>query len=198
MAASDPEVAAVYRDAVKSLESLGLILEEVQLDDYPYQDIARYTMNIEAASVFESLWKTGQIDMMLNKQRAVDWSAARLVSAVDYLKLQRLRGEICDYAAGLFKRYAALVAPTSATPAPLADMPDLPASNPIGIVSTGGTFALGNLAGLPAVSVPCGFTGSDLPLGLQLIGAPFDELGIFRLAHAYEQANTWSQRHPRL
>jgi Asp-tRNA(Asn)/Glu-tRNA(Gln) amidotransferase A subunit family amidase len=194
--ASEPETALVYRDALKSLESLGLSVEEVQLDDYPYQDIARYTMNIEAASVFESLWKTGQIDRMLNKQRVIDWSAARMLSAVDYVKIQRLRGEICDYAAGLFKRYAALVAPTSSTPAALVDVADLPASNPIGIVSTGGTFAFGNLTGLPAVSVPCGFTPSNLPLGLQFIGAPFDEIGILRIAHAYEQANVWHQRHP--
>src|SRR5438067_533789 len=47
--ASDPEVSGIFRDALKSLEWQGLILEDVQLDDYPYQDIARYTMNIEAA-----------------------------------------------------------------------------------------------------------------------------------------------------
>lgn len=195
--ASDPDVAAVYRDALKSLESLGLILEEVQLEDYPYQDIARYTINVEAACVFEPLWSTGKIDMMLNKQRAVDWSAARMLSAVDYLKMQRIRAEVCDYAAGLFKRYAALVAPTSSSPASLVDVPSFPIANPIGIVNTSGGLAFGNIAGLPGLSVPCGFTVSNLPLGLQFIGAAFDEAGILRLAHAYEQANIWHQRHPR-
>jgi Asp-tRNA(Asn)/Glu-tRNA(Gln) amidotransferase A subunit family amidase len=196
-AAADAEVAVVFRDAVKNLESLGFILEEVQLADYPYQDIARYTMNIEAASSFETLWKTGKIDMMLNKQRAIDWSAARMLPAIDYLKMQRLRNEICDYAASLFRRYAALVAPTASTPAGLVDIPDLPLSNPIGTVS-GSSFAFGNLTGLPAVSVPCGFTASNLPLGLQFIGSAFDEAGILRLAHAYEQANAWYERHPKL
>ncbi len=124
-------------------------------------------MNIEAACVFEPLWKTGKIDMLINKQRAADWSAARLLPAADYLKMQRLRSQICDHAAALFKKYDALVAPTASTPA-------------------------------GAVSVPCGFTAANLPLGLQFIGPGFHEAGILRLAYAYEQANAWHDRHPKL
>ncbi len=195
---SDPELSVIFRDALKTLASLGLVFEDVQLEDYPYQDIARYTINIEAACSFEHFWKNGKIDLMLNKQRAADWTAARMLPATDYLKMQRLRGEIADYAAGLFKRYAALVAPTSSAPAGPVDLPNLPVPNPIGIVSTGGSIAFGNLTGLPAISVPCGFTAPNLPLGLQFIGGAFDEAGILGLAHAYEQANTWYKRHPRL
>jgi len=195
---TDPGIAAVFQAALKSLESSGAILEDVQLDDYPYPEIARYTMNVEAACVFEPLWNTGKIDLMVNKPRALDWSAARMLPATDYLKMQRIRAEVCDYAAGLFKRYAALVAPTSTAPAPSIDAPSLPESNPIGIVSAGRSFAFGNITGLPALSVPCGFTSSELPLGLQFIGAPFDEGGILRLAYAYERTNNWYERHPRL
>jgi aspartyl-tRNA(Asn)/glutamyl-tRNA(Gln) amidotransferase subunit A len=195
--AGDPEVALIFGNALKSLESQGAILEEVQFDDYPYQDIARYTINIEAACVFEPLWKSGKIEMMINKQRAVDWSAARMLPAVDYLKMQRLRAEICDRASAIFKKYAALVAPTASAPAGLVDLPNLPTTNPIGIVAGGGSLAFGNITGVPAVSVPCGFTSSDLPLGLQFIGPAFDEAGILRMAHAYEQANRWYEEHPR-
>lgn len=53
-----------------------------------------------------------------------------------------------------------------------------------------------NLAGLPAVSVPCGFTLTGLPIGLQLVGRPFDEATILRAAHAYERATTWHTRSP--
>jgi Asp-tRNA(Asn)/Glu-tRNA(Gln) amidotransferase A subunit family amidase len=195
--ASDAEVAVAFRNALEKLESLGLILEDVQLDNYAYQDIARYTINIEAASVFESLWKTDNIDMMINKQRAVDWSAARMLPAVDYLKMQRLRTEISDYASALFKKYSALVAPTLSAPAGLVEVVEIPTANPLGSL-TGGSFAFGNIVGVPAVSVPCGFTSTNLPLGLQFIGPAFDEAGILRLAHAYEQANNWYERHPRL
>jgi Asp-tRNA(Asn)/Glu-tRNA(Gln) amidotransferase A subunit family amidase len=90
------------------------------------------------------------------------------------------------------------VAPTSIAPAGLIDVPNVTQSNPIGIVSTGGSLAFGNITGLPAISVPCGFTASNLPLGLQFIGPAFDEAGLFRLAHAYEQATPWHERHPRI
>ena len=55
-----------------------------------------------------------------------------------------------------------------------------------------------NLAGLPAMSVPCGFTRSGLPIGLQLIGRPFQEASLLALAHTYEQAHDWHTSHPKL
>jgi aspartyl-tRNA(Asn)/glutamyl-tRNA(Gln) amidotransferase subunit A len=53
-----------------------------------------------------------------------------------------------------------------------------------------------NLAGLPAVSVPCGFTADGLPIGLQLTGRMFDEMTMLRVAHAYERRTEWSTRQP--
>jgi len=55
-----------------------------------------------------------------------------------------------------------------------------------------------NLTGLPALSVPCGFTPAGLPAGLQIVGRPFDETTIFRVGHAYERATPWSQQRPAL
>jgi aspartyl-tRNA(Asn)/glutamyl-tRNA(Gln) amidotransferase subunit A len=53
-----------------------------------------------------------------------------------------------------------------------------------------------NMAGLPALSVPCGFSAGGLPIGLQLIGRPFDEGRLLSVAHAYQQATPWHLRHP--
>ena len=53
-----------------------------------------------------------------------------------------------------------------------------------------------NLAGLPAIALPCGFSKSGLPIGLQLIGRPFEEGTILRAAHAYEQATEWHLKKP--
>jgi aspartyl-tRNA(Asn)/glutamyl-tRNA(Gln) amidotransferase subunit A len=55
-----------------------------------------------------------------------------------------------------------------------------------------------NLAGLPGISIPCGFTGSGLPIGLQLIGRPFDEAGLLAVAHAYEAGHDWHLKNPKL
>jgi aspartyl-tRNA(Asn)/glutamyl-tRNA(Gln) amidotransferase subunit A len=55
-----------------------------------------------------------------------------------------------------------------------------------------------DMAGVPAVSVPCGFTAAGLPLGLQLIGKTLDEATVLRAAYAYEQATDWHRRRPEL
>ena len=56
--------------------------------------------------------------------------------------------------------------------------------------------AAANLLGLCAISLPCGFTREGLPIGLQLIGRPFEEARLLRLARAYEQATGWGEYHP--
>jgi aspartyl-tRNA(Asn)/glutamyl-tRNA(Gln) amidotransferase subunit A len=53
-----------------------------------------------------------------------------------------------------------------------------------------------NVVGLPAISIPCGFTTEDLPMGMQIAGKPFDEFTVLRVAHAYEQAAGWTERRP--
>jgi aspartyl-tRNA(Asn)/glutamyl-tRNA(Gln) amidotransferase subunit A len=55
-----------------------------------------------------------------------------------------------------------------------------------------------NLTGLPALSVPCGFTERHLPVGLQIVAPPFDETTCFRIAYAYEQATQWRNERPPL
>ena len=55
-----------------------------------------------------------------------------------------------------------------------------------------------NATGLPAISLPCGFTGDGLPVGLQLAGRPFDEALVLRAARTYEQAAEWHRRRPQL
>jgi aspartyl-tRNA(Asn)/glutamyl-tRNA(Gln) amidotransferase subunit A len=55
-----------------------------------------------------------------------------------------------------------------------------------------------NLAGLPALSLPCGFDSDNMPIGLQIIGKHFDEATILRAAHAYEQATQWHTKRPKI
>jgi aspartyl-tRNA(Asn)/glutamyl-tRNA(Gln) amidotransferase subunit A len=68
---------------------------------------------------------------------------------------------------------------------------------PIGLVMAGLTSPF-NVAGTPAMSVPCGFSSGGLPIGMQIVGRPFDEWSVFKVAHAYEQATDWRLRRPAL
>jgi aspartyl-tRNA(Asn)/glutamyl-tRNA(Gln) amidotransferase subunit A len=74
---------------------------------------------------------------------------------------------------------------------------------PPAIADGGGSGATANTAaidvlGLPAISVPCGFTRTGLPIGVQIVGAPFAEATVLAAAHAYEQATSWHTRKPPL
>jgi aspartyl-tRNA(Asn)/glutamyl-tRNA(Gln) amidotransferase subunit A len=55
-----------------------------------------------------------------------------------------------------------------------------------------------SMANTPAISVPCGYTRGGLPMAMQIAAAPFDEAMVYRVAHAYERATQWHQRHPDL
>ena len=115
----------------------------------------------------------------------------------DYVEsAQRARRLLCREVAGAFRneRLDALVTPTlPRTSMPIEDMvieTDLPRYIPYTLPA--------NLTGLPALSVPCGFTAAGLPVGLQLVGRPFAEATLLGLAREYEHATPWHERRPEL
>jgi aspartyl-tRNA(Asn)/glutamyl-tRNA(Gln) amidotransferase subunit A len=110
-----------------------------------------------------------------------------------YLKAQQVRTLIRrDYDAA-FANVNVIAMPTSPTPAfPLGERTGDPVRMYLSDVFT----VSANLAGLPAVTVPCGFAGERLPVGLQLTGRPMDDAAVLRVADAYERATTWSSERP--
>jgi aspartyl-tRNA(Asn)/glutamyl-tRNA(Gln) amidotransferase subunit A len=111
-----------------------------------------------------------------------------------YLRAQKVRTLIRQDFLNAYREVDALLTPTSPTPAfKLGEK-----SDPLALYLCD-IYTIGvNLAGLPAISVPCGFTPAGLPIGLQLIGQPFRESDLLALAHTYEQAHAWHSRHPKL
>jgi aspartyl-tRNA(Asn)/glutamyl-tRNA(Gln) amidotransferase subunit A len=93
-----------------------------------------------------------------------------------------------------------LVTPTAPIPAPKLDAGPGEIGAPLGALrSTLRRLTQPfNITGSPAVTVPCGFSHDGLPIGLQLIGRPFDEARLLNLAYAYEQSTPWKDRHPAL
>ncbi len=124
--------------------------------------------------------------------------AGFLVTGVDYVQAQRVRRLVREDFRAAFERADVIATPTAPVPAfPIGD-----AAVTLGeqvtdarAVSTRFTSPF-NLTGLPAISVPCGFASDGLPIGLQLVGAPFDEAGVLRAAHRYERLTGWHTRRP--
>jgi Asp-tRNA(Asn)/Glu-tRNA(Gln) amidotransferase A subunit family amidase len=108
-------------------------------------------------------------------------------------ELERVRRDI----AATFADVDLLVTPTTPVPAPLiAELkqnPDL--LRPRELLLLRNTRPI-NVWGLPAISIPCGFTPAGLPIGLQIVGPHWGEAKVLQLAHAYEQATAWHKREP--
>ena len=113
------------------------------------------------------------------------------MSAADYLQAQRVRTGARREFADVMRTVDFLVTPTMTQPASAFEGYD-PSST-----VTGRSFtAPFNVTGLPAISVPCGFTEDGLPIGMQIAGKPFDEPGVIRAAYAYQQAAGWRDMRP--
>jgi aspartyl-tRNA(Asn)/glutamyl-tRNA(Gln) amidotransferase subunit A len=126
-----------------------------------------------------------------------------LYPATGYIRALRARGIAKRSMAALFAQHNldAVLAPTSAgTAAPADDLnvryPD-GSTEPVNLAYTRLTMPF-NATGQPAISLPCGFDGLGLPIGIQIVGRPYGEARICRIAHAYERAAGWVDRRPPL
>jgi aspartyl-tRNA(Asn)/glutamyl-tRNA(Gln) amidotransferase subunit A len=122
------------------------------------------------------------------------------ITAVDYLHAQQDRRIFSSSIRTVMQQVDAIVLPTL----PIAAVPLEKVGQDIEIdgVTENATTALlrltmpFNLAGLPDISLPCGFTTDGLPIGLQIAGKPFEEATVLRIAHAYQQLTDWHRREP--
>ncbi len=117
-----------------------------------------------------------------------------LTPASAYLKACRVRAKLIEEFRAAFEKADALVLPT--VPIPPHRLDERPVTSS-GVAVVGRNTGSFTLTGLPALSVPCGFTRAGLPMGVQIVGRPFDEATVLRIGHAYEQATDWHTRRPR-
>src|SRR3990172_7286290 len=115
------------------------------------------------------------------------------LSAADYITAQRARSELNEQIRANFSRVDILATPSAPRPPEAFENMDPNEQN----LRPNFTNPF-NLTGLPAISVPCGFTSGNLPAGLQIVAGPFEEATCFRVAYAYEQATEWHNRRPPL
>ena len=191
----DSDVRTGVMSAVDSLAELGADVHDVSLPVSAHSGaVFLATADVDAAT-FHMEWLKTRGDLY-------DWStrtrleSAALTPATTYIRAQRARTLIRDELMSALEDHDVVVLPASPTLAP-------PITQSTG--SPGGYYQgrldLGRrrytspaaLAGLPAISVPCGFSDSGLPIGVQIIGRPFAEADLLSVAHRYEQAAGWSE-----
>ncbi|MDD5236500.1 MAG: amidase, partial [Candidatus Omnitrophica bacterium] len=112
-----------------------------------------------------------------------------------YLRAQKVRTLIKNDFDAVFKEFDCILTPTSPTPAfKIGEK----AANPLNMYLSDIYTIPANLAGIPAISLPCGLTKKRLPVGLQILTKAFDEETLFRIAYTYEQNTSWHLEKPKL
>jgi aspartyl-tRNA(Asn)/glutamyl-tRNA(Gln) amidotransferase subunit A len=215
---SDAEVERAVREAVKVLEGLGAVTADVSLPHTEYGVAVYYILASSEASS-----NLARYDGIKYGYRVTEWSNLRdmymrtrdegfgtevkrrimlgtyALSAgyydAYYKKAQQVRTLLLQDFEAAFRRVDVIVAPTAPTPAfRIGEKTDDPLQMYLSDIFTVPV----NLAGVPGISLPCGFSSAGLPIGLQIIGKPFDEETILRVAYAFEQQTDYHRRKPPL
>lgn len=185
----------VFGDALKVLQNLGFELEEVVLPDRPYREVYKTTDYAEAGTFFKPLYDDKRIARMFTASRRAHFLADSMLPASDYIKAQRIRRMITDESDELLTHYRALVAPTRIEGA---DLIHSTKKSPDSLPGQGKEhlMRLSNIAGLPGISVPCGFDRDSMPLALHVVGAAWDEQGILDIAMAFQKETDFHLERP--
>jgi len=150
---------------------------------------------LETGSMWEALEKTRQYGFGAEVKRRIMLGTYALSAGYYeawYLKAQKVRTLIRQEFDQAFDKFDALITPTSPTvPFKIGEKIDDPLQMYLSDVCT---LPI-NIAGLPAISIPAGFA-DGLPIGMQIIGKPFSEETILKIAHAYQQSTEWHKRRP--
>jgi aspartyl-tRNA(Asn)/glutamyl-tRNA(Gln) amidotransferase subunit A len=192
------EVDAAVRAALGELERLGARVAEVSVPDpQALNEVANVVARSESAAIHSRIIQERPHEL----QPAV---RARLeiglhVRAHDYLQALRLRAQLARaFIREVFAEVDALVAPVIPEPAPA--LAEVKSGTTDEVVARMGRFSRltrpFNSLGLPALSVPCGFSAAGLPLAFQVVARPFDEPTVLRVGHAYQHATDWHRRRP--
>ena len=207
----DPEVESSVRAAIDELKSLGGTIKEIHLPRtdaavavYYVIATAEASSNLarydgvkfglrakETKDLLDLYMKTRQEGFGPEVKRRIMLGTYALSAGyydAYYGKAQAVRTLICEDFRAAFKDVDLIVTPVTPTPAfKLGEKSEDPLQMYLSDIYTISV----NLAGLPAIAVPCGFSKAGLPIGVQLIGRPFEEETLLRAAHAYEQSTQW-------
>jgi aspartyl-tRNA(Asn)/glutamyl-tRNA(Gln) amidotransferase subunit A len=212
-----PEVDLAVRTAIRALEKNGAVIEEISLPHTEYAvavyyivataeassnlaryDGMRYGHSVHAKDLTDTYMISRQEGFGAEVKRRIMLGTYALSAGyydAYYLKAQRVRTLIKQDFDEAFKHCDVIVTPTAPTTAfKLAAKIQDPLQMYLSDIYT---ISI-NLAGLPALSLPCGFDQAGMPIGMQIVGKHFDEATILRVSHAYEQATEWSKRKPDL
>ncbi len=213
----DKEVEDYVKEAIKKLESLGAIPVEISLPHTGYAvatyyilatceassnlaryDGVKYGLRVDGEDLVDMYMRTREVGFGAEVKRRIILGTYALSSGyydAYYRKAQQVRTLIKQDFEMAFESVDVIITPTTPTPAfKVGEKTEDPLQMYLSDIFTISV----NLAGVPGISIPCGFTTNNLPIGLQIIGKHFDEESVLKVAYTYEQATDWHKRKPNL
>jgi len=191
MKGAQPGVVAAAEEARKALEKAGAKVTDAKLPGGPWEAVAGVIVSVEGAEAFEELISSGKCLELADPLGKIGGFVSQQISGTDYLRAMRVRGVLQRKMAEMFREYDVIAAASENVAATKLDAnleTDIPSADPLG--------AIGNLCGLPAISVPCGFDGSGLPVGIQFVGPPMGEHAVLAAAELYQRQTEWHRKKP--
>jgi aspartyl-tRNA(Asn)/glutamyl-tRNA(Gln) amidotransferase subunit A len=194
---AEPDTRAAFQTALGVFRSLRVQLKEVKLPEYPYGSLLNIIMGAEASSIFEEFIRSERIDRLADPVQIAGLKSYLDIPAADYLRAMRVRALVQEDIRKLFLDVDMLLTPTRMGVAnrisdPLDAEPPGPYPDSVGLFPL---IPAANLAGLPAISLPCGFV-NGLPIGISLVGRPFYENQLIGLGRAFQTETDWHKHRP--
>jgi Asp-tRNA(Asn)/Glu-tRNA(Gln) amidotransferase A subunit family amidase len=189
-----PDIADLLKEARQVLQDNGATITEAVLPEGPWEPAAGTIISVEGAAAFEDLLDSGRVAELTDPLGQIAGFVNQQIPAADYERSLRIRAILQQRIDGLFDRFDVLAAaslPVTATPLAAnleTTFNDL--ADPLG--------GIGNLCGLPAVSVPCGLASNRLPVGIQFVGRAMDEQKVLAAARLFQQQTEWHRQRPRI
>lgn len=185
----NPEAIAAVEKAIEQFKSLGAVVTDINMPSLPLAGLAWLIITQSEMFGYHHDHLRAQPEKLGDLFRQRLYFASLLVSA-DYIRAQQARSRIRREFAEAFTSVDIMLTPTGGPAAK-----EGPGERHGVLMSSGATNPF-SIAGVPAISVPCGFSSEGLPLGLQIAGRSFDEATVFRAAYAYEQAAGFANQRP--
>jgi aspartyl-tRNA(Asn)/glutamyl-tRNA(Gln) amidotransferase subunit A len=187
------DVAKALQEAEKVLRRHFASVKTMRLPEGPFEDAAGIIIAAEGAAAFRELIRSGKVSELADPLGKINCYVNEQYSAADYVRALQVREIAQQKMTELFDSVDVLVTasqPVTATPLELNLETGLSFPDPLG--------ALGNLCGLPALSVPCGFTEKNLPVGLQFVARAGNDAAVIRAARIFQQHTEWHRKHPKI
>ena len=193
-------VESAVEQAIRDLAAAGMKVREFEIPNLDYSLGAIFAIELASSAAYHDTWLRAGKTPHYEPDVRILVEIGRFVTGADYLKAEQFRRLLMADFRKIFEEVDVIVTPSTALTGWRHDATTLEIAGEQESVLAASwrlTYPF-NLTGLPAISLPCGFDGEGMPIGLQIAGKPYDEMTVLRVAHAYERSHDWAAQRPKL